>query len=282
MKSFSGKVAAITGAGSGIGRALSVRLADKNCALALSDIDPEGLAATVRLVAEKGIKITSRRLDVSDKDGVYAWADEVVKDHGVCNLIFNNAGISYGSTVEGADYADIERVMRINFWGVVYGTKAFLPHLHASGDGHVVNISSLFGLIGFPGQSAYNASKFAVRGFTECLREELDMTGAKVSATCVHPGGIKTNIARSSKTSESLRDLGIDPVASTAQFEKLFRTSPEEAARVILQGVSDDARRVLIGADARFSEGLQRVFPGGYQRFLVTLAKRVLQRGGSP
>ncbi len=281
MKTFSGKTAAITGAGSGIGRALSLRLAESGCALALSDIDQAGLDETAGLLGEKGVRVTTRRLDVAVKDDVYAWADEVVRDHGSCNLIFNNAGISYGSTVEGADYADFERLMNINFWGVVYGTKAFLPHLRASRDGHVINISSLFGLIGFPGQSAYNASKFAVRGFTECLREELEMTGAPVSATCVHPGGIKTNIARRTKTSESIRDLGIDPAAGGAQFEKLFRTSPEEAARVILDGVSKNARRVLIGADARLSEGIQRVFPGGYQRFLVSVAKRAIRKAKS-
>ncbi|MGH7805352.1 MAG: SDR family NAD(P)-dependent oxidoreductase, partial [Candidatus Binatia bacterium] len=195
MKSFADKVAAITGASSGIGRALAVELAKEKCALALSDVNEAGLAETAELARAHGMKVTTARVDVSKREEVHAWADAVVREHGKVNLVVNNAGVALGATIEGVRYEDFEWIMGINFWGVVYGTKAFLPHLRASGDGHVVNVSSVFGLISMPTQGTYNAAKFAVRGVTEALREELALSGAPVSATCVHPGGIKTNIA---------------------------------------------------------------------------------------
>jgi short-subunit dehydrogenase len=171
-------------------------------------------------------------------------------------------------------YEEYEWITNINFWGVVYGTKEFLPHLKASGEGHIINISSVFGLFAQPSQSAYNATKFAVRGFTESLRQELDMARGGVSATCVHPGGIKTNIARSARTSESMRTLtGQDPEKATADFEKLFRTTAQQAALVILAGVRRDARRVLIGGDARVLDLMQRLMPTAYQS-LVTRAMK--------
>ncbi len=274
MKEFRGKVAAITGAGSGIGRALALHFAKEGTALALADVDERGLEETRSQLIEHGVKVTTKRVDVSDRTSVYAFADDVVRDHGTCHLVFNNAGISYAGTVEGTDYPDFERVMGVNFWGVVYGTKAFMPILRASGEGHVVNISSLFGLLSFPGQCAYNASKFAVRGFTECLREELDLTHANVSATVVHPGGIKTNIAKNSIAGESLRDFGLAPADAIGEFEKQFRTSAEDAAKVIARGVRRNARRVLIGADAYLSEGLQRMVPSAYQAVLIAAMRQ--------
>jgi NAD(P)-dependent dehydrogenase (short-subunit alcohol dehydrogenase family) len=282
MKSFRSKVAAITGAGSGMGRTLSLALARRGCHLALSDIDATGLAETRRLVEAMGgtspVTVTSRRLDVADRDDVTRWASEVVRDHGRCNLIFNNAGISYGSTVEGTEYDDFEKVMNVNFWGVVHGTKAFLPHLRASGEGHVVNTSSIFGLIGVPGQNTYNASKFAVRGFTEALRIELDIMRAPVSATSVHPGGIKTNIARASKMHGSLKDLGFSDVAGIPGiFEKFFRLSAEDAAEVILRGVERNAGRVLVGADAHVIDQIQRFLPERYQAIVVRAARRTIR-----
>ena len=162
MKSFSNKVAAITGAGSGMGRSLAIKLAKRGCHVAVSDVDEKNLAETAKLAGVHGVKVTSKRVDVAKRDEVYTWADEVVADHGKCNLIFNNAGVGYGASVEGCEYTDAEWLIGINFWGVVHGTKAFLPHLRASGEGHVVNTSSLFGLLGFPGQSTYNAIE--VRG----------------------------------------------------------------------------------------------------------------------
>ncbi|HEX7664296.1 MAG TPA: SDR family oxidoreductase [Polyangiaceae bacterium] len=263
-RSFGGKVAAITGAASGMGRSLAVLLAKDGCALALSDVDEKGLAETVRL-AGADVKITTRKLDVVNGDDLRAWADEVVRDHGKVNLLFNNAGVSYGATVKGIPEDEFRRIMDIDFWGVVHGTRAFLPALEASGDGHVVNTSSLFGLIGFPGQCAYTSAKFAVRGFTETLVAELEMTGSCVSATCVHPGGIKTNIAKASKTHASLGDLGVDVAHASEDFEKNFRVTAEDAARAILRGVKRNDRRVLIGTDARLLDAAQRLVPNGYQ-----------------
>ena len=274
MKSFSNKVAAITGAGSGMGRSLAVKLAERNCHIAISDVNEKNLAETARLAGSLGVKVTSKVVDVAKKDEVYAWAGEVVRDHGKCNLIFNNAGVGYGSTVEGFDYADAEWIVGINFWGVVYGTKAFLPHLRASGEGHVINTSSLFGLLGFPGQSTYNATKFAVRGFTEALQIELDMMNAPVRATCVHPGGIKTNIARAARLHGSVADLGVkDLENSHLQFEKMFRVTADDAAKVILRGVQKNKRRVLIGTDAKAYDLVQRFLPGSYQWILAKAAR---------
>jgi NAD(P)-dependent dehydrogenase (short-subunit alcohol dehydrogenase family) len=180
MKDFRGRVAAITGAGSGIGRALATALAQRGAPLALSDVDDSGLTQTVAQCEGFGVKVTSEHLDVADRDAVYSWADHVVNDHGSANLVINNAGVALGATVEAMSYEDFEWLMNINFWGVVYGTKAFLPHLKQSGEGHIVNLSSVFGLISVPSQSAYNAAKFAVRGFTDTLRMELEIEGARV------------------------------------------------------------------------------------------------------
>jgi short-subunit dehydrogenase len=279
MKSFANKVAAITGAGSGMGRTLAVALARRGCHVAVSDVNEGSLAETATLAAQHGVKVTSRTVDVAKRDEVYAWADEVVRDHGRCNLVFNNAGVAHSSTIEGIDYADFEWIVGINFWGVVYGTKAFLPHLKASGDGHVVNTSSLFGLVGIPSQGTYNATKFAVRGFSEALREELEVTGAPVSATCVHPGGIKTNIARSARVHPSVKHLGVKDVEkSRASFEKMFRVTAEDAAETILRGVQRNARRVLVGMDAHFLDALQRLMPASYQKIVAVAARRSIER----
>ncbi len=277
MKSFSGKVAAVTGAGSGIGRTLALGLARRGCDLALSDLDERSLAGTVEEARRAGVKVTGARVDVADREAVYAWADRAADDHGHVNLIFNNAGVALGSTIEGGGYEDFEWLFRINFWGVVYGTKAFLPHLRASGEGHVVNISSVFALISVPGQGAYNASKAAVRGFTEALRMELELNGAPVSATSVHPGGIKTNVARSARSDDSLRSLGINQEDSRKNFEKLFVTGPEKAAEVILSAVQKDKRRVLVGPDAYVIDGLARLLPGAYQSVVKKLVMRSMR-----
>jgi NAD(P)-dependent dehydrogenase (short-subunit alcohol dehydrogenase family) len=273
VRSFDGRVAAITGAASGIGRALACDLAGRGAHLALSDVDEVGLAETVARCEGTGVKVTSQLVDVADRDAVFAWADQVVADHGKVNLVVNNAGVALGATVEGMSYEDLEWLMGINFWGVVHGTKAFLPHLRASGEGHVVNLSSVFGLISVPSQSAYNAAKFAVRGFTDSLRMELEIEGSCVSATTVHPGGVRTNIARKARIDPSVEALG--GAADTGEeFDKIARTTPESAARQILAAVQKDRRRALIGHDATLIDLISRLPVGLYQRVVVFGAKR--------
>jgi len=273
MKTFRGRVAAVTGAGSGIGRALARELAARGAHLALSDINEATLAETVMLCEAAGsaAKITSQRVDVADRGAVYAWADQVVADHGRVNLIFNNAGVALAAGIEAMSYEDFEWLMSINFWGVVHGTKAFLPHLKAAGEGHVINMSSVFGLISVPGQAAYNAAKFGVRGFTDALRMELEMSPCGVSCTTVHPGGVKTNIARNARVDPSMAP---DPDAAADEFDKMARTTPERAARQILLGVTRDRRRVLVGPDAAVIDLVSRLPAAASQRLIEKRAAR--------
>jgi len=276
VKTFQNKVAAITGAASGIGRALALELAKQQCDLALSDVNEAGLQETAEKARALGVKVTTAVINVADREQMHGWADQVVKDHGKVNLIFNNAGVALGNTVEDAKYEDYEWIMGINLWGVIYGTKAFLPYIKQTGDGHIINVSSIFGLFAQPTQSGYNMTKFAVRGFTESLRQELDLQNCGVSATCVHPGGIKTNIARSARMSNSVLSLTGGKGSTekmTQQFEKMFVTTPETAANVILNAVKRNSRRVLIGNDAKATDLMQRMLPTIYQKIVTTSFK---------
>lgn len=278
MKNFKNKVAAITGAGSGMGQQLAVLLAKAGCHVSISDVNEKGLAETAALLKAYDVRVTTKKVDVSKQDQVKAWAAETVQNHGSVNMIFNNAGVALGSTVEGASYEDLEWIMGINFWGVVYGTKEFLPFIKKSGEGHIINTSSLFGLTAQPTQSAYNSSKFAVRGFTESLRQELDIENKGVSALCVHPGGIRTNIANDARMNDSLRSLGMNPEKSAKAFNKLLRMPAEEAAQQILDAVLQNKRRLLIGNDAKAIDIMQRILPASYQKvtaFATKLSKRL-------
>lgn len=272
MKDFRGRVVAITGAGSGIGRALAVDLARRGSVLALSDVDVNGLAQTIVECEAAGATVGGTAVDVADRGAVEAWASSIVAEHGRVNMIINNAGVALSSTVEAMSYDDLHWLMNINFWGVVHGTKAFLPYLKAAGEGHVVNLSSVFGLVSIPSQSAYNGSKFAVRGFTDALRIELEIEGCGVSATTVHPGGIKTNIARNARSDDSATTVGIGGAAD--EFDSIARTTPEAAARQILRAVERNKRRVLVGADARAFEVAARLPAGLYQRLLIRNGRR--------
>jgi NADP-dependent 3-hydroxy acid dehydrogenase YdfG len=266
MNPFEGKVAVITGAGSGIGRALAVNLAKKGAKLALSDIDTEGLAETVGQAEALGADVKSDRLNVAEREAVLAYAEAVVAHFGEVHQIYNNAGIAYNGDVENSEFKDIERIIDVDFWGVVNGTKAFLPHVIASGDGHIINISSLFGLIAVPGQSAYNAAKFAVRGFTEALHQEMLVAKHPVKVTCVHPGGIKTAVARNATVAN-------DQNAQTfAEFfdKRLAIHSPEMAAETIIDGVCKGRARVVIGWEAKALDVLARIIGPSYQRIIAT------------
>ena len=272
MEGFAGKVAAVTGAGSGIGQALAIELARSGAKVAISDVDTEGLAVTEERLKAIGAHVKADRLDVTEREAFQLYADSVSEHFGTVNQIYNNAGIAFAGDVEVSEFKDIERVMDVDFWGVVNGTKAFLPHLIASGDGHVVNVSSVFGLFAVPGQAAYNSAKFAVRGFTEALRQEMALAGHPVKVTAVHPGGIKTGIVRNMTAAE-----GVDLKELTQTFDKkLASTSPQKAARIILDGVRKNKARVLVGNDAKVLDLIVRVTGSNYQRLFSTVMARMV------
>lgn len=274
MSDFAGRVAVVTGAGSGIGRALAHDLARRGARLALSDVDKDGLAETVAGLDGRAdpAAVRSDHLDVTDREAFLAYAEEVAGQFGVVNQVYNNAGVAFAGTILDSTFEQIEKVVDIDFWGVVHGTKAFLPHLIKSGDGHVINISSLFGLLAVPSQSAYNAAKFAVRGFTESLRQEMLVAKHPVQVTCVHPGGIKTGIARNAE-----RGAGFEDGRAMDRFERtMLRMSPEKAAQVILKGVERNSARVLVGSDAKVLDLLVRVLASAYQRPFSMIAGKQL------
>jgi NAD(P)-dependent dehydrogenase (short-subunit alcohol dehydrogenase family) len=277
MKTLANKVVAITGAGSGIGRALALRCVRAGAHVAISDVNQAGLDETAeagRKAAGAG-RVFAARLDVGDRDAIYAWAANVRKELGPADVIVNNAGVSLSQTVAEMRDEDFRWLMDINFWGVVHGTRAFLPHLQERPEGHVVNISSVFGIIAVPTQSAYNASKFAVRGFTESLRMEL--AGTKVRVTCVHPGGIDTNIVANGRHYQDPSGNRTDVATLAKSFRKDARTSPDEAARQIVEAILHDQPRLLIGVDAMLIDRMQRLLPATYDR-LVGAAMKLRDR----
>jgi NAD(P)-dependent dehydrogenase (short-subunit alcohol dehydrogenase family) len=268
-----GSVATVTGAASGIGRALATHLAGRGCQVALCDVDAAGLEATRAACQALGATASARVLDVAQAEPVFAWAQEVVSRHGAPRFVFNNAGAALIATVENLALEEFQWLMGVNFWGVVHGTQAFLPHLVAAGRGHIVNLSSVFGLIANPGQAAYAASKFAVRGFTETLSLELRVAKSPVRAHVVHPGGVATAIARNARLGRNQA-----PERSRqemlAAFDRLARTTPDAAARTIVAGVLRGKPRILVGMDARVISALQRLLPGAYQRLVERGARR--------
>ena len=270
MEGFAGKVAAVTGAGSGIGQALALELARSGATVAISDVDIEGLAQTEEQLRAIGAPVRADRLDVTEREAFHLYADQINEHFGKVNQIYNNAGIAFTGDVEISQFKDIERVMDVDFWGVVNGTKAFLPHLIASGDGHIINVSSLFGLMSVPGQAAYNSAKFAVRGFTEALRQEMVLNGHPVKVTAVHPGGIKTAIARNGLVAE-----GVDAEAQAKFFdERMSSTTPRRAAQIILKAVRKNKARVLVGLDAKALDLVVRLTGSGYQRLFSPVVSR--------
>ncbi|MBL8207588.1 MAG: SDR family oxidoreductase [Blastocatellia bacterium] len=257
-------VSVITGAGSGIGRATALRLAKAGSALAISDVNAKGLDETAQAAAAFGVKVTPFVVDVADKEAMQSFAAEVAREHGRVSVLLNNAGVALLGKAEELSIEDYEWLIGINFWGVVYGTKLFLPLLKQAPEAYILNISSIFGIIAPTGQSAYVASKFAVRGFTESLRHELQ--GTQIRVATIHPGGIKTNIAASAKLGTDANRTEHTDVAE--RFAQVARTSPERAAEVIVQGILNNKKRILIGADARALALLQRIMPVNYWRVI--------------
>lgn len=258
MKNLAGKVAAITGAGSGIGRELALQLAQQNVSLALNDFNEETLAETIKLINNPKIKVTAHAFDVSDKIKMYAYAKTAIAAHGQVDMVFNNAGFALRPVeIKDLKEEDIRRILEVNLWGVIYGTKAFLPHLLERPAAAVVNISSVFGMVGIMGQAPYVMSKFAVRGFTESLRMELYDTNVQVIQ--VHPGGIKTNIVRNSDYADAT-----EKADAVAKFAQLAKTTAPSAATEIIKGIQKKKKRVLIGKDAYQIDRLQRLFPTNY------------------
>lgn len=280
MTAINGSAAAITGAASGIGRALALELAAGGCDVAIADRDEAGLAATAAELAARGRKVTTHRVDVSDPAQIQAFAQAATSAHPGLNIVINNAGVALLGQFSEIDQAQFEWLMNINFWGVVHGTRAFLPHLERQKAAHIVNISSIFGIIAPSGQTAYCASKFAVRGFSESLRHEFWLNNSPVQLTVVHPGGIKTNIVRNMRTGAAITD-NARRVESIERFDTEFaKTTSEVAAQTIIKGIEKNAPRVLIGNDAKFMDLLQRFRPGKYFKVMQRqLAKRAAAQG---
>lgn len=267
--------AAITGAASGIGRALAIAFAQRGCDLALADRDEAGLKALAAEIAPAR-KVSIHRVDVGEASDIAQFASEATSAHPALGIVVNNAGVALMGSFEEIDQAQMDWLFAINFWGVVHGTRAFLPHLKTQAEAHIVNVSSIFGIVAPPGQSAYAAAKFAVRGFSESVRHELGVAGSPVKLSVVHPGGVATAIARNARTGVGVTD-NARRAQSIERFESAAKTTPKDAALRIIRGIERNEPRILIGNDARFMDLLQRFRPGTYwaplQRKLEKMAK---------
>src|SRR6267378_928294 len=276
MTSIRGSAAAVTGAASGIGRALALELAARGCDIALADRDEAGLqTVAAEINRAHSQKVTAHRVDVSEPQQIAEFAQDAIAAHPTLNIVVNNAGVALLGRFSEIDQAQMDWLMNINFWGVVHGTRAFLPQLSTRPEAHIVNLSSLFGLLAPPGQTAYCAAKFAVRGFSESLRHELAMANSPVKLSVVHPGGVATNIARNSRTGVGMTD-NARRAQSIERFDSVAKTTPAAAALRIIKGIEKNQPRILIGNDARFMDLLQRVRPGTYW---AVLAKRIGRMG---
>lgn len=264
MTEIKDKIAVITGAASGIGRATAVALAREGARVAIADVDRAGLAETAKQIEAISGQVSTYLLDVSSREAVYAFAQEIEAQFGGADIVINNAGVAQVATIEELSYEDFEWVMNIDFWGMVYGSKAFLPQLRQKGAGHIVNVSSIFGLFSVPSQAAYNSAKFAIRGFTEALRHE--MKGSGIAVSCVHPGGIKTNILRNARFLQSVQTTEREQAMSG--FDKLARTTPDQAAQTIIKGIKANKPRILIGMDARILDWIIRLLPASYGKVM--------------
>ncbi|MGB7203586.1 MAG: SDR family NAD(P)-dependent oxidoreductase [Pyrinomonadaceae bacterium] len=256
-------VAVVTGAGSGIGRALAIQLAAEGISgLVIADINRQGVHETAAEITG-GVKVTTHIVDVASRDQMREFADEVIRLHGRVTHVINNAGVALGGTLNEVSLDEIEWLMGVNFWGVVHGTMFFMPHLEKEPTAHIVNISSIFGMVAPPGQAAYCASKFAVRGFTEALRHELE--GSNIAVSVVHPGGVKTNIANNARIAENTAHSPDEIERRLKRINRnLSTTSPTRAAEIIIRGINARAPRIIVGSDARLLSWIQRIFPKRY------------------
>ncbi|MGN8549521.1 SDR family NAD(P)-dependent oxidoreductase [Bradyrhizobium sp. 13971] len=278
MTAIPGSAAAVTGAASGIGRALAHELALRGCDLAIADRDETGLQAAAAEIAKASPrKVTVHRLDVSEPDQITAFAQAAVTAHPSLNIVVNNAGVALLGEFGEIDQAQMEWLFNINFWGVVHGTRAFLPQLSRQREAHIVNISSIFGIIAPPGQSAYCAAKFAVRGFSESLRHELAVANSPVRLSVVHPGGVATSIARNSRAGAGVTD-NARRAQSIERFDALARTTPTAAAQRIIAGIEKNQPRILIGKDAYFMDLLQRFRPARYWKTMQRMMEKTAAR----
>jgi NAD(P)-dependent dehydrogenase (short-subunit alcohol dehydrogenase family) len=260
-----GKVAVVTGAAGGIGRAIARSLARRGCNVAIADINEDGLEETARLMGNS-VRVTRHRLDVADAQAVAAFPAVVKAAHGGVDVVVNNAGVALGGSFEQLSEAEFDWLMGINFQGVVRMSRAFLPMLKERGQAQLVNLSSLFGLVAPPGQTAYSAAKFAVRGFSEALRNELLAAKSSVGVTVVHPGGVKTGIAENARSATTVTDD--ENARQRARFAKALKMPAEEAGEIIVRGIEARRPRVLVGTDAKIASVIERVFPVSYWRLL--------------
>jgi short-subunit dehydrogenase len=276
MTAIRGAAAAVTGAASGIGRALALELAARGADLALADRDEAGLQSVAAEIGGKTdgkTKVSVHRVDVGEPTGIAEFAQRAIAAHPALNIVVNNAGVALLGTFTEIDQAQMEWLFNINFWGVVHATRAFLPHLERQHEAHIVNLSSLFGIIAPRGQTAYAAAKFAVRGFSESLRHELSLAKSPVRLSVVHPGGVATNIVRNSRSGLAAAD-NERRAQVIDRFDQIARTTPQAAALAIIAGIEKNKPRILIGNDARMLDILQRLRPGTYQRVLTWLDNR--------
>jgi short-subunit dehydrogenase len=279
MTAIRGAAAAVTGAAGGIGRALALELSARGCDLALADRDEAGLAAGAAEIAKAGAtKVTVHGVDVGEPRQIEAFAQAAIAAHPGLNIVVNNAGVALMGMFHEVEQAQMEWLFNINLWGVVHGTRAFLPHLSRQREAHIVNLSSIFGIIAPPGQTAYAAAKFAVRGFSESLRHELQMAASPVRLSVVHPGGIATNIARNSRIGTGMTD-NARRAQSIERFDAVAKTTPAAAALRIIQGIEKNQPRILIGGDARYMDLLQRFRPASYWAVLARKIEKMAKAG---
>src|SRR6202043_3108480 len=279
MTAIPGAVAAVTGAASGIGRALALELAARGCDLALADRDEAGLQSVAAEIAKNpSRKVSVHRVDVAEPKQIEDFAQGAVAGHPGLNILVNNAGVALLGQFNEVDQAQMEWLVNINFWGVVHGPRAFLPHLSRQREAHIVNLSSIFGIVAPPGQTAYAAAKFAVRGFSESLRHELQMASSPIRLSVVHPGGVLTNIVRNSRAGSGVADN--ERRAQTIErFDALAQTTPKDAALTIIKGIEKNQLRILIGGDARFMDIIQRFRPATYWNVLARRIAKMEKSG---